>query len=449
MRCGWKAFLRATVVTVAVLANASVAQAAAPVINELSPEIGQSSATTVVTIKGEGFLAANTICEGAACAALVEVSFGGDAAQVISGSPEELRVKVPPHAPGSVTVSVKPAKGEPVELPSAFTFIRPPPSPTITAPTPGSATSANMQLVTGEVGVEPWDEQQVIVTLYQGASEGIPLETRSFAVSGGRWSTAFGPLAPGTYAVRAYQFGELGSRGHSALVTFTVLANVPPGAGGGGPHANPPPTASFSWFPSSPKTGEPVSLFSSSKDAASPITAFAWALASTSVFQPAGPIYTTSFSTPGAHVVRLRVISADGLSSIATETITVGSLEASLMQPFPVVRIAGTDSAFGARLSLLSVLAPSGAQVTVRCKGRGCPLRRARRIVPSTRRGIGTVTFPQFDRVLPAGVKLIVRVYKAGEIGKYTRFVIRHGKLPKRIDTCLDPAGVKPVACPS
>jgi hypothetical protein len=48
---------------------------------------------------------------------------------------------------------------------------------------------------------------------------------------------------------------------------------------------------------------------------------------------------------------------------------------------------------------------------------------------------------------LAAGAILEIKISKPGQIGKYTRFVIRHGKLPTRIDGCLDAAGVKPIAC--
>ena len=59
------------------------------------------------------------------------------------------------------------------------------------------------------------------------------------------------------------------------------------------------------------------------------------------------------------------------------------------------------------------------------------------------------VEFPRFERSLRAGVTLEIRVFKAGMIGKYTRFVVRRGKLPLRDDACLALAGVKPMACPS
>jgi hypothetical protein len=228
-------------------------------------------------------------------------------------------------------------------------------------------------------------------------------------------------------------------------VTFTV---TPPPVST--PTAVPPPVASFKWFPPLPKTGEPVSLVSSSTDAASPITGFAWALTSNGPFQGGGAVLNTSFSTPGGHIVRLRVTDANGLSSVATETINVVGRRASLMQPFPVVRIVGTDTASGVKLRLLKVQQlPAGARITVRCKGRGCPIKSARRVAVSNKRRVAPIDFRSFERPLRFGITLEILISKPGEIGKYTRFAIRRGRLPERLDMCLDPAGVKPLACPS
>jgi hypothetical protein len=58
------------------------------------------------------------------------------------------------------------------------------------------------------------------------------------------------------------------------------------------------------------------------------------------------------------------------------------------------------------------------------------------------------VSFRKFERFLPAGVVLQIRVSKPGKIGAYTRFHVRRRKLPVRSDSCLDLAGVKPIACP-
>jgi hypothetical protein len=59
------------------------------------------------------------------------------------------------------------------------------------------------------------------------------------------------------------------------------------------------------------------------------------------------------------------------------------------------------------------------------------------------------IVFRRFERALRAGASLQIRVYAPGQIGKYTRFTIRHGKLPARVDTCLSPSGAQRMTCPS
>jgi hypothetical protein len=119
------------------------------------------------------------------------------------------------------------------------------------------------------------------------------------------------------------------------------------------------------------------------------------------------------------------------------------------MLPFPIVRIAGSIDAAGAKLSLLTVQAPGGAQIMIRCRGRGCPKTESRVVASGRRVGTTLVEFRRFERSLRAGAVLEIRISKGGEIGKYTRFTIRRGKPPVRVDTCLSPAGIKPIACPS
>ena len=184
-----------------------------------------------------------------------------------------------------------------------------------------------------------------------------------------------------------------------------------------------------------------------------PITGFAWSLAGDGVFNAGSSTLTTSFATPGAHVVLLRVTDASGLSNVVAETIPVTSPAPILMQPFPVVRIAGSENASGVRVGLLTVQAPVGATVNVTCRGPGCPARSQNVIATSGKSkgkaGMVTIVLRRFERSLRAGAVLEIRVSKPGQIGKYTRFTVRHGKLPVRVDTCLSPAGIKPIACPS
>jgi hypothetical protein len=60
-----------------------------------------------------------------------------------------------------------------------------------------------------------------------------------------------------------------------------------------------------------------------------------------------------------------------------------------------------------------------------------------------------SLEFRAFERSLHFGLTLEILVSKPGEIGKYTRFELHRGTLPTRVDMCLDPAGIKPLLCPS
>jgi hypothetical protein len=113
-----------------------------------------------------------------------------------------------------------------------------------------------------------------------------------------------------------------------------------------------------------------------------------------------------------------------------------------MMRPHPVVRIRGRLTSAGARVTLLTVSAPSGARIVVVCNGRGCPVRRWARTTTLTR-------IVRFQRVLEAGTRLVITVTKAGRIGKHTTIVIRRGRVPKRLDRCLMPGSVRPVRCPA
>jgi PKD repeat protein len=230
----------------------------------------------------------------------------------------------------------------------------------------------------------------------------------------------------------------------SAPATLTVTKPPPP------PSPPGPPVASFTWFPAHPHTGEPVSLVSTSTDAFGAITAFAWDPTGSGSALPGASVLTTTFTTPGVHTVTLHVADSNGNSASASQPITVTKRVLALMQPFPVVRIAGSDTARGAKLTLLTVQAPAGATVTVGCRGGGCPPRTETRTVPagSGAGGGALLSFRHFQRRLRAGAVLQIRVTRAGVIGKYTRFTIRRGHLPVRVDACIDPAVAAPIACP-
>jgi len=108
------------------------------------------------------------------------------------------------------------------------------------------------------------------------------------------------------------------------------------------------------------------------------------------------------------------------------------------LRPFPVVRIAGFSISSGASIKLLRVRAPRTATVTVDCRGRGCPLRR---LIAAPGR------IRTFERFLPVGVAITIRVTRTGYVGKYVRFAIRRRAAPARRDACLLPGHSRPAAC--
>ena len=125
---------------------------------------------------------------------------------------------------------------------------------------------------------------------------------------------------------------------------------------------------------------------------------------------------------------------ADGSTSFGTVGLRA-------LHPFPVVRIRGRVTRTGARITLLLVRAPVGARVSVRCRGRACPLRRAH----ATR--ARALRVRSLERELRAGTLVEVSVTRPGLIGKYTRFRIRRRGAPARSDLCLVPGERLPRAC--
>lgn len=153
---------------------------------------------------------------------------------------------------------------------------------------------------------------------------------------------------------------------------------------------------------------------------------------------------------------RLRLfVVADGLgtsSSISAPTATVWfslgdppppPTSLPLLSPFPRVAIAGRAMRSFTAVSRLAVRAPRGSRVTIRCRGRGCPYRRA-----STRGRGRELRFRRLQRRLRTGSVLQVFVSHPELIGKYTRFRFRARRRPARLDRCLRPGSAKPVRCP-
>src|SRR5215211_2296734 len=119
---------------------------------------------------------------------------------------------------------------------------------------------------------------------------------------------------------------------------------------------------------------------------------------------------------------------------------TVGAMR--LLRPFPIVRIKGQLTSTGARVTLLTVRAPRGARIGVRCRGSSCPARRLARTATLTR-------FRALESDLAAGTRIDVTVTSPQRIGKWTTIRIRLGAPPRRWDRCVLPGGRSPVTCPT
>jgi PKD repeat protein len=284
----------------------------------------------------------------------------------------------------------------------------------------------------------------------------------------GDGATATGPsprhayAGPGTYSVVLTATDE-----HGAATTREHAVTV---------KADPGPTPAFEYSPAGPLTNELVTFTSTSSASQGSITATAWDLDGDGQFDDAsGEEVTWSFASPGDHLVQMRVRQANGRQAVAFATIEVAERPAPpppagqptgpaptgsgtpvtpifprpparrpvLMRPFPIVRIAGVVLPRAALIRILSVRAPRSARVELRCLGGGCPAKAVART--SARR---LMRFHRFERRLPAGTRLELFVRQTGRIGKYTRFLIRPGKPPARVDRCLIPGKRRPVRCP-
>jgi PKD repeat protein len=240
------------------------------------------------------------------------------------------------------------------------------------------------------------------------------------------------------------------------------------------------PAVDFSFSPLAPVVGQDVLFTPVVSDPDGDAVTLAWSLGDGAISGETSPSHP--YGAPGTYSVLLTAIDSHGASRSAQRdvvvtgagapsaeppagspaepaagspaaggaapppptTTTTNTTQLVRMRPFPVVRIAGVVLENGALVRVLSVRAPLGARVLVRCYGRGCPARSVARAAATAR----IVRFPRFERRLRAGIVLELFVRKAGRIGKYTRFLIRAGKPPARFDRCLMPGRERPIRCP-
>jgi PKD domain len=218
---------------------------------------------------------------------------------------------------------------------------------------------------------------------------------------------------------------------------------------------NRPPIAAFTYAPASPLTGEVVTLTSTSLDPDGPIVSLAWDLDNDGAFDDGtGATASLAFRAPGAYAIRLLVVDRDGATGFTLQTIAVGKRPPELLASSLVVRLVGKITRRGTRIRQLVVVAPAGSKVSVRCRGRGCPVHQLTRTATSRARPqvqvSRVVRIRRFrHRLLRPGAAVRIWVTSPGRIGKYTRFRIRSGKPPKRVDRCVMPGTTRPSRCPS
>ncbi len=117
------------------------------------------------------------------------------------------------------------------------------------------------------------------------------------------------------------------------------------------------------------------------------------------------------------------------------------------LRPKPVVTIDGLRRRKVTFVRLLTVTGPVGAIVTLRCRGRGCPIQRLRTSIGDRNR----LRLRRAERTYRAGNVLVLQVVDANaeRLGKYTRVRFRdRSRIPLRTDACLQPGESAPSPCP-
>jgi len=208
---------------------------------------------------------------------------------------------------------------------------------------------------------------------------------------------------------------------------------------------NRPPMASFTYTPATPLAQDTVMFAAAARDPDGSIAAIGWDLNGDGIFTDAsGPVASLAFPAAGAYPVAIAVTDNSGATTVASEGVAVAARPPTMLSPFPIVRLTTRGTRRGARVLRLGVDAPPGSRISVRCRGRSCGAREEVRVVRTPPRAL---RFPGVQRRMRAGVVLEIRVTAPGRIGKYTRFRLRRGGPPSRVDLCLPPGAAAPAAC--
>jgi PKD repeat protein len=209
---------------------------------------------------------------------------------------------------------------------------------------------------------------------------------------------------------------------------------------------NDPPHARIVASRKTARVGDSIEFVSSSYDTDGTIKSETWDLDGDGQFDDGkGDDVFYTYTTPGTYTVSLRATDNTGQSTIAQIKITITAARKpppGHLSPDPKVRLNGLIYSNGVRVEALGVRAPKGSLVTVRCKGKGCPVKQRRKHIKK-----GPVRFKTYERFLRAGIRLQIYVTKKGKIGDYTGWTIRRNRAPKRVDACVAGASLRRVSC--
>jgi len=214
---------------------------------------------------------------------------------------------------------------------------------------------------------------------------------------------------------------------------------------------NAPPEASFRISSGAPFTGDAVTFSSTSRDPDGPLASQAWDTDNDGQFDDsAGAVASRSFGSSGSYTVRLLVVDSKGATAVSAGRVDVRARPVPPPPPPPALRVLSADvdiqgsfTRKWTKITRLIVNAPVGARVGQRCKGRGCPKR-----LKTLRMKRKTLRLRAFERRLRPRARIRIPVTMPGFIGTDTRFIVRRGKRPKRVELCLRPGAKRPRACP-
>jgi hypothetical protein len=112
------------------------------------------------------------------------------------------------------------------------------------------------------------------------------------------------------------------------------------------------------------------------------------------------------------------------------------------IKPKPSIRITGSYTRTGAKLTRFTVKAPVGATTTLACSKGTCPSKKL------TIKGGHTSHVAKFEkRALKAGTRIQLTVARKGYVSEITTLTIRAKKAPSRSDSCLLPGKTKTQKC--